>query len=171
MRTASIQRTTNETRIALVLNLDGTGKSEICSGVGGQHEAQGVVAGLGMRGHAAQPASETVLNAVPAAGCAGQKQRAIDWPFPALAGEGSGNDPMPGPGLQIGASAQEGHAQIRARPKFFKTGGCRPVHRTQGEPGQSADFMEQLIPCLRMARRSVIQAGTGKKGGHDGHPK
>lgn len=34
MRTASIQRTTNETRIALVLNLDGTGKSEICSGVG-----------------------------------------------------------------------------------------------------------------------------------------
>lgn len=34
MRTASIQRTTNETRIALELNLDGTGKSEICSGVG-----------------------------------------------------------------------------------------------------------------------------------------
>ena len=29
MRTALIQRTTNETRISLELNLDGTGKSEI----------------------------------------------------------------------------------------------------------------------------------------------
>ena len=124
-----------------------------------------------MRGHAAQSASETVLNAVPAAGRAGQKQRAIGWPFPAFAGEGGGNDPMPGPGLQVGAAAQKDHAQIRARPKFFKPGGCRPVYRMQGKTGQSADFMEQLIPGLRMARRSIVQAGAGKKGGHDGHPK
>ena len=34
MRTASIQRTTNETCISLELNLDGTGKSEIHTGVG-----------------------------------------------------------------------------------------------------------------------------------------
>ena len=34
MRTAEIRRKTNETDIALTLNLDGTGKSEISSGVG-----------------------------------------------------------------------------------------------------------------------------------------
>ena len=34
MRTSTIERNTLETQITLTLNLDGTGKSEICSGVG-----------------------------------------------------------------------------------------------------------------------------------------
>ena len=34
MRTASINRQTAETKIALTLNLDGTGKSDIHTGVG-----------------------------------------------------------------------------------------------------------------------------------------